>query len=538
MDPDVAALLAQIKAGPISKLTKPHLLIVAKALGIEVRTQGPDKIGVPDIKILINEALKAPEYAQREEFQKFVIYPRGSGSAATVKNSVDKAAADALLSKLPEGPPTGAHDKLLKGNGKSDPAPQFKRIGNGNAESSAPKKKEQQDDQESKSSEDSSPLSSDAEKEVGNSEDEISKAGKLVIGKQKAEAATNTDEMNLIVHFKGPDAQPKEVWLVPSQRSQVQVVKAADNSYYTSLKTLLPLALDQESPIKKDRRAKLAITGPLGGHLPLGTVGDFENGGVPERLQLGAIDQYKLKETPAGLLCDIFFEPKESLEDTKVEAAGVTGNLTGPESKPLEVAQERRTANDAKADAEDTPLVRFLRAKLEGPARKRPTLTKIGLMKARFLELKAATEKAKEAWGEGANFRVSNDSPEFAGAHFKTQDILLAMRIMHTTAHNDKKLFKYARVSDDHTGKADAYVSDDKHCARFDNMTVNEWNTYLDNKKQEKEAEERDEARKQEKKRKRQQEKEEKKERKGKSSKKQKRTEEDGITSDTLDNHA
>lgn len=51
------------------------------------------------------------------------------------------------------------------------------------------------------------------------------------------------------VLFQG--SEPREVWIPPSQRSQITVLKAADDSgYYTDLKTLLPLVLDKDSPIK------------------------------------------------------------------------------------------------------------------------------------------------------------------------------------------------------------------------------------------------------------------------------------------------
>jgi hypothetical protein len=55
-----------------------------------------------------------------------------------------------------------------------------------------------------------------------------------------------------MVNFKGPDH--REVWIPPAKRSQVPVFEAADNSgvYTTSLKTLLPMAIAQETPIKSN----------------------------------------------------------------------------------------------------------------------------------------------------------------------------------------------------------------------------------------------------------------------------------------------
>lgn len=99
----------------------------------------------------------------------------------------------------------------------------------------------------------------------------------------------------------------------------------------------------------------------------------------------------------------------------------------------------------------------------------------------------------------------------FRGYGFQTKEIQQAMRIGHTTANTDDKLFRYSRLSDDHTGKATEYVEDNKHSKLFDEMSIAQWNNYLDDAKKEKEAEDRRQAREEERKRKRQQGKDEKK---------------------------
>ncbi|KAJ6580559.1 hypothetical protein DFH09DRAFT_1076808 [Mycena vulgaris] len=85
-------------------------------------------LAVPDVKVILNGALSAPEFAANEEFQKFSTYTRRPGSAAHVQNSADKARND-VASRIKDQ--RQAHKKLLDNMGKSDPPPQFKHLGGG-----------------------------------------------------------------------------------------------------------------------------------------------------------------------------------------------------------------------------------------------------------------------------------------------------------------------------------------------------------------------------------------------------------------------
>ncbi|KAJ6562728.1 hypothetical protein DFH09DRAFT_1082687 [Mycena vulgaris] len=504
---DVASIserLAGIQPGPISKLTLKPLLIIAEALGITIATKGPNKKTVPEIKIILNGALRAPEFAANEEFQKFVTYTRRPGSAAPVQNSADKARNDVLQSKSDQGPATGAHKKLLDNMGKTDPPPQFKPLGGG-------VKKEDKDVFDS-DDEKSSVLSSAG---TGTrNEDQTSNVGTPKKDGNTFNIApeTNDTDLPIIVQFKGPTTL-REVWIPPTERSQISVIKATDDSggYSTSLKKLLPFALGHDSPVKKSGKAKLAIIGPLGGHLNLGVVDDFADGGFPENLKLVHVDQYKLAVHPAGLVCSVMWEPKTEGNNTVSQSQLQSGavNLTGPESKPLEVAQERLAAKTATEDAKKAPIVGFLRTELKGPARKRPTVRIIGEMLDRHKSYSDAVVWAKAHWSDGPNkFRVpENHDSIFKGMAFKTEDIQAAVRVKHTTANSDDKLFRSERLQDDATGKAEAYVEEGKHKKVFDGMSVKGWDMYLKKAKEDKEAEERsrarEEAKEQERKRKR-----------------------------------
>ncbi|KAJ7439574.1 hypothetical protein FB451DRAFT_1569867 [Mycena latifolia] len=526
MNADLATRLAGIPGGPVNKLKQKDLIVLAEALGVPYKIKGPGKQSVPEIKAILKATLESAGFGFKEEFQKFITYRPGNGKTAPAKTSADKVLQDNLQSKSDEVPASGAHKKLLEGEGKSDPPPQYKRLGGG------PKKEE---DREVK------------EDEVGGdgSEDErSSQLSSVPAGTQMSDtgspkkgpkAAPETDGLPIVVHFKGPEnTDNREVWLPPSERSQISVLQAEDDSggFTTSLKKLLPLALSHNSPIKKDGKAKLAIIGPLGGRLNLGTVDQFDDDRFPETLALIGVDQYKLRKDPAGLVCSVFWEPKN--------AVAATGNrelaqkphephaafdlmLMGPESKPLEIAKARETARAALEDAEEQPMVRYLRKKLNGPARKGPAINKIGDMLQRHKRLAEAMKWVKENWSNGPNKYCipDDDDSAFKGMTFKAEHVQAAMRIRHTTANTDDKLFRYQRLRDDHTHKAEAYVEDGLHKALFDGMSIKEWDEYFDRAKVAKEAEEQKAAREEERKRKRAR--EEKGEKKEKDRKKKKK---------------
>ncbi|KAJ7024732.1 hypothetical protein C8F04DRAFT_1301696 [Mycena alexandri] len=504
MDNNTANELAAVKGGPINSLKEPALLVVAKALRIEIKTSGPDKQLIPEIKVVLNAALRNPAFAQREDLQKFIIYPRGI--AVAVKNSADKVSEDGVA----PGPTalTGAHKKLIGSEATSDPPGQQKILSKGMKKVPASSASEPSEDE---GSEPSSPLTSDAghkpqDDKVPNTESPEDDGN----GENP-----EVPDVEIIVQFQGTD--PREVWTPPSQRPKISVVKTADNTYSALLKTLIPVALAQDSPIKKDGKAKLAITGPLGGRLNLGTIDEFDDGGVPETLQLGTLDEYKLKQIPAGLVCNIFWEPKSTVKtEANNNADGIISTeLFAPESKPLEFAQQRHAANIAAADAADDPFTSYLQTKLGGPVRPRAILKTIGPMKARYLELTTTMSDLKVEWGDGANFRVTDDHQgAFKGFKFQTSTVQTALHIGHTTTDNDDKLFRYQHIHDDHTNKAQEYVESDKHKALFDPISSTQFTNYIKERKAEKAAEERRELKEQDKKRRREEEKSEKQEKK------------------------
>ncbi|KAF7346068.1 hypothetical protein MSAN_01832900 [Mycena sanguinolenta] len=441
--------------------------------------------------------LKIPTLPSGKSFKKFIVYPRVSPVAT--KTSIDKTLDDAAQDKAPQGPATGAHKALLDNGGSSDPPPQYKLLGGASANKKADAAKSEVSNSDD---EEMSPLpttsSEDEDDEgVSNKDGDDHKGKHSNNGPKVNSAAPEADVLPIVVHFIGSES--REVWIPPSK---IPVAKASDDSgeYVAPLREILPFALAQDSPIKKDGKAKLGIVGPLGSHLNLGTVDDFAGDSFPAPLSLDSINNYKLKQSaPPGLIFK------------SIASQG----LEGPKDKPLEVARQRAVAKTALEDegtAQGSPIARVLREELGGPTNKRPPAFKIDKMRARYREYTDAIEVVTRKYADGANFRFPADHPsDLKGFLFKTEDVQNAMRLGHTTINNDSKFFRPTRLRDDHSGKAEAYFENNLHREIFDKMAVKEWNKYLDDAKAEKEALDRAEAREEERKRKRREEKEQKK---------------------------
>ncbi|KAJ6513216.1 hypothetical protein C8R45DRAFT_1154249 [Mycena sanguinolenta] len=341
-NPGLAARLEAIPPGKINGLKKEHLLVIAEVLGIKFIVSGVGKQNVPEMKITLNEALKNPGLAFKEELQKFIIYPRGV--TAPIKNSADKTTDDALQNKSELNPPaTGAHKTLLENGSTSDPPPQYKPLGG-----AGPKKEDHESNVVDSDGQRrfrvgeilsqglvAPTSSSDADSEDTNQKKKDRTHKRLMKRPEIVEANVEMNKLPIVVHFVGSHdrSRSREVWIPPSQRSQISVAKASDNSgdYTAPLKTILPIALAQDSPIKswsllvKDGRAKLGIVGPLGPHLNLGTVDDFAGNNFPEPLALDRVNNYKLEPINGGLLCRVFWEP----QNTKNETDPITTNTSG-----------------------------------------------------------------------------------------------------------------------------------------------------------------------------------------------------------------
>ncbi|KAJ7795375.1 hypothetical protein B0H13DRAFT_2393065 [Mycena leptocephala] len=283
-----------------------HLISASAAMNVD---RGAMILGSSPVKGSDDDEISGnPELAHAEAYQKFIVYPRGKH--APVKTSLDKRLEDDLLGKSDAVPASGANKKLVAAGIKTDPPPQYKPLGGGIKGSKQDEPDLSEDDRSSPpttssvSGFDDVPKPSEEELVLFNPEEPDDNDTRTRNGDDQ-----DTEDLPIIIKFNGDD--PREVWLAPAQRSQISVTKTEDNtgtSYLTSLKHLLPIAIGELSPIKKDAKGKIGISGPAtGGRVNLGTVDQFTLGPLPPILDLH-INDYSLNRVPHGLLCDIFYE--------------------------------------------------------------------------------------------------------------------------------------------------------------------------------------------------------------------------------------
>ncbi|KAJ7278284.1 hypothetical protein C8J57DRAFT_1306386 [Mycena rebaudengoi] len=451
--------IEDIPGGSISKLKKDPLL----AILTELRVPLPDKNTVPELRKLLNVALADPAAAMDERFQKFLVYRAATSHKKTdARTSADKSNEDcADAAAKGDAGASGANKTLLDQKVKTDPPPQHKRLGG-----TAPKKL---DDDEASTLSDSDHSSEDLTPATPKDVPEVIDADTAV-----RKIAIDAAAMPLMVNFKGPDH--REVWIPPAQRSQVPVFEAADNSgvYTTSLKTLLPMAIAQETPIKNNRKGKIGIQGITGGHLDLGTVDQLLSDTPLPVLGLAAADTFKLRTTDVALICDVFWAPAE--QDTKLSALD-------PEMKPLDEARARAAVAAAagpSSDGADPAFIAFLRQHLvtgDIKAQEWPQLSTISQMKVRWQYLAKAIQFL-EGWKKPrGGYRVPTTYTAYAGRSFKKDDIERALHIGHSIAHKDNMLFQEKTVQ--HDLEAKRWVEEGKHADKFDKLTISQWQHYL-----------------------------------------------------------
>ncbi|KAJ7232239.1 hypothetical protein C8J57DRAFT_1383906 [Mycena rebaudengoi] len=459
--------IEDIPGGSISKLKKDPLLGILTELGVPLL----DKNTVPELRKLLNVALADPAAAMDEHFQKFLVYRAATSHKKTdARTSADKSNEDcADAAAKGDAGASGANKTLLDQKVKTDPPPQHKCLGG-----TAPKKL---DDDEASTLSDSDHSSEDLTPATPKDVPEVIDAH-TAVRKIAIDAAT----LPLMVNFKGPDH--REVWIPPAKRSQVPVFEAADNSgvYTTSLKTLLPMAIAQETPIKNNRKGKIGIQGITGGHLNLGTVDQPLSDTPLPVLGLAAADTFKLRTTDVALICDVFWAPAE--QDTNLSALD-------PEMKPLDEARARAAVAAAagpSSDGADPAFIAFLRQHLvtgDIKAQEWPQLSTISQMKVRWQYLAKAIQFL-EGWKKPrGGYRVPTTYTAYAGRLFKKDDIERALHIGHSIAHKDNMLFQEKTVQ--HDLEAKRWVEEGKHADKFDKLTISQWQHCLSEAKTAKE---------------------------------------------------
>ncbi|KAK6971943.1 hypothetical protein R3P38DRAFT_3488337 [Favolaschia claudopus] len=486
--------LADIKAGPISALSKDSLVAIALALELFGTPSAAGALTVKELKLKIPPALSANT---DPKFDKFKTFRAATTGKAVPKNSVDKAKEDSNEAAHNPNAPSGANKKLMERGAKTDPPPQFKRRGTTSlADGKTPL------DERSFSS-----LSSmgDDEGEEQGKVPEIKKTPPPVVVPPPLQpqdqpvppepVRTIQDTLPLAKHFipvlvQFRDAKLMEtqiVYILPSQMSNIPLSKDANGQYFTSLKKLIPAALVGLSPSRDAPFCKLSVE-KEDGILKLGTVRQCLRGEFPETLVLTHADQVMLRAEKDRLICEVKWThvpaptpvpedgepvapvPKFQLPDEPFPPKEETGPRL-PHFKPLEEAQGRKSKSRQKyvpevdSDQEhdwpdnlkDPNFLTFLRTEWDipgvGEGFKNSALQTVGEQKVRWDAHEVAIQICDNDWKnmgvKGSPYRVperykEHENPayhQYAHRPFTKRDAGEAIGIKKGTVTLDREIF-------------------------------------------------------------------------------------------------
>ncbi|KAJ6485062.1 hypothetical protein C8R47DRAFT_1217105 [Mycena vitilis] len=521
--PDLPTL-EEIKGGSVNGLVKKSLLRVALDLQIIQPDAINNKKSVGELKSAINEALKTPAFSSDVRFHKFTVHRPATTGGAAIKKSLDKEKDDAAAGKQ-DILPTGAHQKLLSGENNSDPPARHKHLKTTQQDKKPgeepSKKADAKAGQEGHAS-DSSPLSSGAE-------DDAIKPSSIPPAEPNV-FHREVSELPIKVNFLGIGTPSREVWILPSQRAKISVVKDANGKHTTSVKKLVPAALTQFSPAKGEGEYRLRINGSTGNPYTLGTMHQFLSGQFDEVLELIEADTCRLDPDPSGVLvCDLILEARSS--------SNPAASAIQPHMKPLELAQARgkseskagpksrakggrKARGKVPADSDDNeewpdnstdqPFLDFLCRELEGKEDGYPDLKNVGEMRGRYLTFTGAVKYLNENWKSttrGIPWRVPGDYKDndvaevrqYANRPFKKADLELALDVAKTIASRDRDVFEHPDLVYDPVlkrwaaGDDEGIDSADKR--RFAAMTRSNFFKHLEECKADKLAEDAERAR-------------------------------------------
>ncbi|KAJ7247753.1 hypothetical protein C8J57DRAFT_1724413 [Mycena rebaudengoi] len=462
--PPLLPLLDDLKAGSIHSLNKKELQTIVIALGVLTLTDLSKRENTRDkLREYIDKALLKPEVASDARFQKFIVHR--FQKAALNENSADKTVNDLRQGKE-DLPATGANKKLLEVDSKSDPPPQFAKLGGSGAVLS-------DDDESVLSSSHSSPTP-----DVDDKVDERPVTPTKSPLKEGSLQDSGDPCLPIGVRFLGPN--PREVWI---NANELEVTKNVAGNYVTSFKKLLPMAISRDSPLKGNGKAKISVTGKSGGHISLGPISQFVEGPLPQVLDIPVVDECRLRLADGGMTleADVFWS------DSSTGTVPNPFSQLGPDTKPLEVARARAAVAKAEINDDDDELqsgdefILFLRQELNAREKPYPQLNTIGQMVERYRALLAAMKTCDEKYDRPSKggFRIPDDHPNerFRGRQFLKNHIQQALHIRHAIAGKDAKYFKHDVIKCDPA--AVIWVGESKGGSTFKDLSPKEWLEHL-----------------------------------------------------------
>ncbi|KAJ7844496.1 hypothetical protein B0H14DRAFT_3139313 [Mycena olivaceomarginata] len=149
----------------------------------------------------------------------------------------------------------------------------------------------------------------------------------------------------VIVKFTNPHDQsyPASETFVHNVAIKNSVSATGGLKHEIDLRTLVPAALLNLSPIKNDRTAKISRPGftSENSKMTLGKVADLVTGQIPEELNFDRLNTMALMQDNEDFFCSLYYEPSKSSPAAPPLPTSLTGSAS---DRPLEIAQNRAAA--------------------------------------------------------------------------------------------------------------------------------------------------------------------------------------------------
>ncbi|KAJ7836963.1 hypothetical protein B0H13DRAFT_1912716 [Mycena leptocephala] len=467
--------LASIAGGAINmQRTFPVLFSLAVAMKLD--HTGTKKDLLPRIlKKLKDDTV----LAQSAEYMKFSVYrtPKTAQMATkNLKNSAERAAEDAEEEAKTVLPATGVHQKLSEAKASVDPLPQFAHLG-------GPTKDDKAMDNEDNNS-DSSLLSEDEtveEERPVTPPPKNKEPKKMVMEPVTVVVVLNGSGKRELMVEAGGDAVPLTL--------EKEGINGAPSTYSTSLKALLTEAINSDTPMKANKKAKIYRAGLVDTavhSLKLGSIEEILGEKQVGNLCLPAVDKYELQSLAGGLLmCDVHMVSEDGYTMAAAGASASAGIMPAPtgEQKPLVVAQQRASAaviNETREAAQH----RFLCGVFDGRTTAWPRADVARVTRDRHTAVEDAVAKAFLAEQSGGGLDPDyNDanlpSHDLRGANLTKIQIQEAVGVLHAAAGDDRTNMKKMKKLVEYCPDATAWLENSAEGAeaarlarKFDELSV------------------------------------------------------------------
>ncbi|KAJ7114807.1 hypothetical protein C8R44DRAFT_984203 [Mycena epipterygia] len=430
---------------PLRKKLRKELQAIATAMGLDADPMVPVLI-----KSIEQYMPSNPQIA--DDPRRFLpLFAHRTEPNATGKNSGDKAAEEASEASVPLQEVTGANKTLLARNVKTDPPGQFSPL----VLSGEDAMKSNVDDVKSCSESTTSDEGSRDDSLTPEPEEKLKKA------QSKKDVPVNVPGLEIVqVNFFDEldhSAAPRQVWVL-SKEVPIMALAGEDGStqYTTSLSKLLPVALQNDSPIKGNRGGRIYRPNIRGdpAHHHIGKI-DAILAGDCRALKIGEVDTYTLRTSPGGsMYCDVFWDRSSQAvagvtgtNEAMVLANGVDGvnpalafprptehrlKFNGAGSDvPLAIVTDRALPNPTgplAADGVHDAFIHFLRTLITSKIADMPDLKEV---------LEIFTPWSRPIGG----YIVPTAYDDYRGTNFTKDELLAAMNIKSSSASKDAALF-------------------------------------------------------------------------------------------------